>query len=163
MALRWVPNMKSFQQLNKTRKGFTLIELLVVIAIIAILAAMLLPALSAAKIKAQVIQSLSNLKQVQLGWQMYATDNKDYMLPNAPLTGSGVNTWCGTQGEDWHLSGANTNVAQYTASILGPFMGNQIKVYRCPGDNINSDNGTRIRSYSMNSQMGMEDPVVRAN
>jgi prepilin-type N-terminal cleavage/methylation domain-containing protein len=148
---------------RKAKSGFTLIELLVVIAIIAILAAMLLPALASAKIKAQVIQSLSNTKQMQLGWQMYAGDNNDFMLPNAPLTGSGVNTWCGTQGEDWYTSGANTNTAQYTASILGPYMGNQIAVYRCPGDNIPSDNGTRIRTYSMNSQMGMENPLVRTN
>ena len=149
---------------RKPARGFTLIELLVVIAIIAILAAMLLPALSQAKIKAQVIQSLANIKQVQMGWQMYAGDNNDYMVPNAPLTAAlSRNTWCGTQGEDWHFSGANTNPAQYTASIIGPYMGNQLGVYKCPGDNIPSENGPRIRSYSMNGQMGMSDPTARAN
>lgn len=136
------------------RFGFTLIELLVVIAIIAILAAMLLPALASAKIKAQVMQSLGNLKQMQLGWQMYAGDFNDSVLPNAPLGGGATTTWCGGTGENWTTSTANTNVAQYTGSIMGPYMGNQLGVYRCPGDNIPSDNGQRIRSYSMNAQVG---------
>ncbi|HXR46465.1 MAG TPA: prepilin-type N-terminal cleavage/methylation domain-containing protein [Candidatus Limnocylindrales bacterium] len=62
-------------------KGFTLIELLVVIAIIAILAAMLLPALSAAKQKALRVADASNEKQVGEGWTMYPGDHSNQLLP----------------------------------------------------------------------------------
>jgi prepilin-type N-terminal cleavage/methylation domain-containing protein len=71
-------------------RGFTLIELLVVIAIIAILAALLLPALSKAKSKAQGMACVTNEKQLAMAWLMYADDNNDMMVglntyPLAPI------------------------------------------------------------------------------
>jgi prepilin-type processing-associated H-X9-DG protein len=63
--------------------------LLVVIAIIAILAAMLLPALSKAKIRAQGISCLSNMKQLQLGAILYGSDSNDRLPNNMVLSQGG--------------------------------------------------------------------------
>lgn len=144
------------------RRGiaFTLIELLVVIAIIAILAALLLPALSAAKMRAWSIKSVSNLRQLQLGAMMFADDNNGILLPNAPYNASLPNTeaWISVSNANF-VEGlgdqiGNTNKAIYTSGLLAPYLANQIGVYKSPADRMPSANGQRIRSYSMNGQMG---------
>src|SRR5437762_12222836 len=73
--------------------GFTLIELLVVIAIIAILAAMLLPVLTKAKLKAQGIQCMSNHRQLCLAWRLYADANRERLVYASELCGLSPFAW----------------------------------------------------------------------
>ncbi|MSU59682.1 MAG: prepilin-type N-terminal cleavage/methylation domain-containing protein [Pedosphaera sp.] len=138
--------------------GFTLIELLVVIAIIAILAAMLLPALAKAKCRAERVNCLSNLRQLQFAWVMYADDNDDRIAPNPDLSTintspgwiRGVMKWDSALGP-WS---ENYDTTLLTGSLLAPYCNRATGLYHCPGDKIAAAKGVRVRSIAMNGQMG---------
>jgi prepilin-type N-terminal cleavage/methylation domain-containing protein/prepilin-type processing-associated H-X9-DG protein len=170
----------NFARRNSCSGGFTLIELLVVIAIIAILAAMLLPALSAAKTKAQGIGCLNNTKQLTLAWHLYSVDYNDYVANNygvneteTAINNGKLDNWVNNV-MTWGASTAvqdvsNTNYAWVANGVLGKYTAGAVGAYKCPADNYLSQPQRaagwkqRNRSLSMNSAFGRFSSNNEAN
>jgi prepilin-type N-terminal cleavage/methylation domain-containing protein/prepilin-type processing-associated H-X9-DG protein len=142
--------------------GFTLIELLVVIGIMAILAALLLPALSQAKLKARGVQCMDNHRQLCLAWRMYSDDNQDRLLyasedPTNAATFSrawitGTLDFNPAKPENWDPS------LTIKRSPMWIYCGNSLGIWKCPGDTsfvqVYGQQKPRVRSMSMNLYLG---------
>src|SRR5579864_1785115 len=133
------------------KRAFTLIELMVVIAIIAILAAMLMPALSRAKTKAQQTACLNNLKQLQTGWMLYVDDHENTMPLNDNRNTSFSHNTSTTN--SWVAGDAtlSADLGYLKAGTIYSYVGSPF-VYHCPSDNspVTGSNAVlRARSYSL--------------
>jgi prepilin-type N-terminal cleavage/methylation domain-containing protein/prepilin-type processing-associated H-X9-DG protein len=140
-------------RLGSHTQGFTLIELLVVIAIIALLAALLLPSLTRAKLKAQGVACMGNSRQLIFAWQMYADDNRGVLVPNQPAEQGWVAGWMDFKPTNTD----NTNLLyllQEQYAKLAPYT-RAPGIYKCPADRSYVPSlGERVRSVSMSQAVG---------
>jgi prepilin-type N-terminal cleavage/methylation domain-containing protein/prepilin-type processing-associated H-X9-DG protein len=154
---------------NYPNAAFTLVELLVVIAIICILAALLLPALAGAKSQANRAVCVSNERQLMQAWFLYSSDSNDQLVENggdSAAVSSQAHLWVygGNHGSpdaltnNLYLTGANYALF---ARLLPAG-----RIYKCPGDNFDwpvwnlaNDHLPELRSYALNSYMGIYPAV----
>lgn len=147
--------MEDLTTVGTYKRAFTLIELLVVIAIIAILAAMLLPALAAAKQRAWTIACNSNLHQISLGMTMYADDAHGFY----PESGGAI---------PWGTTDPHTHAASWMEQIY-PNVGST-NVFHCPSNRLlpqgqqssfNYFNGARAAYVLVNDDASVDSKRIR--
>lgn len=140
------------------RTGFTLIELLVVIAIIAILAAILLPVLKQAQVRANCVYSMNNTRELTVGWIMYQGDNNERLMAVANNAGgeTAINTSTANGNfMDWTSGNYVVNTSGLVSNVLMAAYVPNAKAYKSPGDVFKSPQnlGQRTRSYAISGAL----------
>jgi len=158
------PRPASYESPASPRSGFasvafTLIELLVVIAVITILAALLLPALSSTKQKALTLNCLSNLKQLETCWHLYAVDNSDLLAPNNSVMNLGGGVIAASVSWSPDHARTDTNSKDLESGLLFPY-NRSVAIYHCPADRstveipgVANSGKLRNRSYNMSQSV----------
>jgi prepilin-type N-terminal cleavage/methylation domain-containing protein/prepilin-type processing-associated H-X9-DG protein len=153
---------------EKVAPGFTLIELLVVIAIIAILAAMLLPVLARAKLKATQAACLNNQKQLMLAFIMFSTENDDAIATYTVNPGLAMDGYIVPTSISWNVANMTSDQALQALTIMLSTPGvdplwkyaSSAGVIHCPGDtrfktrNPGPNTGWAYDSYSKTQNLG---------
>jgi prepilin-type processing-associated H-X9-DG protein len=143
--------------------GFTILELMFVVAIILVVVGLLSAALNSTRTRTMRVSCLDNMKQLQMGWTMYADDHNDYVALNktvpsssssslSALIKSSSDSWVTGNPKDDRSPDALAKGTLFTYVSKNPY------VYRCPMDGSTTRWGDlRTRSYSISAYLGGDD------
>ena len=143
-------------------RGFTLMELMAVVAIILVVVGLLSAALNQTRARTFRVSCLDNMRQLQVGWIMYAAENNDHIALNktaTPDSGVGLAAAPRNSSNSWVLGNPkeDRNSENVTRGTLYPYV-SHTEVYRCPMDSSTTRSGyPRTRSYSIDAYLGGDD------